>query len=275
MEGAALVRQCIGGPDGVTGANQFQARTLPDGGTALLLPGAASLSWLTGDARVRFDAGNWLPLWGASCSLALASRVPLSAARPLRLAVRSVVGPDLAGMLALDLAGLEVVPVAVTGSGPRLLERPDLDVVLLRGTELHSPALPPGWRLAASFGSPGPNGELVPDPSLPDLPILKPRAQRDRPAELALALNAVVAAAKLDVALVLPRSSPAAVVAWWRRSCTLLATAADVQSEATRTSVQPLGSGHASACLEAIVVDPPVLLELRRWLSDRYKWRPT
>ena len=37
-----LARRNVGGIDGVTGANQFEARGEPDGSTALLVPGAAA-----------------------------------------------------------------------------------------------------------------------------------------------------------------------------------------------------------------------------------------
>ena len=72
--GDALGLEMVGGADGVTGVNQFQARVTPDGATALLLPGAALLAWLVGDSRVRFDAGSWATLWGASGTAVVASR---------------------------------------------------------------------------------------------------------------------------------------------------------------------------------------------------------
>ena len=54
-----LMRSAVGGVDGVTGANQFEARISPDGGTALLLPGSAAMAWLVGDPRAQFDAARW------------------------------------------------------------------------------------------------------------------------------------------------------------------------------------------------------------------------
>ncbi len=59
--GTQVHTEAVGGPDGVTGANQFEARTTPDGTTALLLPGSAALAWLVGDPRARFDAAHWMP----------------------------------------------------------------------------------------------------------------------------------------------------------------------------------------------------------------------
>jgi hypothetical protein len=118
QQGAALPRQNVGGPDGVTGANQFDAHANPDGSTALLVPGQAALSWLCGDTRVKFDAGRWVPVWAGSTSAALATRVKLVPGQTVRVAVGNLIGPELAGLLALDLLGIDAVPVRIDGAGP-------------------------------------------------------------------------------------------------------------------------------------------------------------
>src|SRR3954469_3731213 len=41
----------VGSADGVTGANQFEARGAPDGMTVLLAPGQAAIAWMVGDPR--------------------------------------------------------------------------------------------------------------------------------------------------------------------------------------------------------------------------------
>ena len=48
----------IGSADGVTGANQFEARGAPDGQTVLLVPGQAAVAWMVGDPRAQFDVGG-------------------------------------------------------------------------------------------------------------------------------------------------------------------------------------------------------------------------
>jgi hypothetical protein len=62
--GTKVRATCTGGIDGVTGANQFEARVAPDGTTVLLVPGAAALDWLVGDQRAHFDAEHWVPALG-------------------------------------------------------------------------------------------------------------------------------------------------------------------------------------------------------------------
>ncbi|HYZ32554.1 MAG TPA: hypothetical protein VE684_09765, partial [Crenalkalicoccus sp.] len=138
QQGAALPRQNVGGPDGVTGANQFDAHANPDGSTALLVPGQAALSWLCGDTRVKFDAGRWVPVWAGSTSAALATRVKLVPGQTVRVAVGNLIGPELAGLLALDLLGIGAVPVRIDGAGPSPLRRPDVDAVVLRGPALRA-----------------------------------------------------------------------------------------------------------------------------------------
>ena len=197
------------------------------------------------------------------------------------MALGSVIGPELAALLALDLMRVEVAPVRADLAGARPLERADVDVVLLRGADLRNGAADlasQGWTLALGFGAIGANDELARDPSLPDLPIAQELIggrRAEHVAELSVALRAVTAAMKLDLALVLPQLSPAALVAWWRRGCDGLAGAPEVQAEAVRTLVRPIGPGGAAASVSSISVDAPVLLELRRWLAERYRWRPS
>ncbi len=280
LKGPALARQNVGGADGVTGANQFDALATPDGSKALLVPGSAALSWLTGDSRVKFDAGRWVPIWAGNGSAALASRVPLAPGQTLRVAVSNVVGPVLAALLALDLMGIDVVPVPLTPNGALPVNDPNVDAVFLHGaTARNATALlnASGMSLALGFGALSPTGEITRDRSFPELPTAFEMIARTRPKsqpELVSALHAVTAAVQLELALILPLMSPASVVAWWRQACGALAQSPDLQAEAARMGTRPASSGGAEVSTAAIVADVPVLLELRQWLSARYQWRP-
>jgi hypothetical protein len=122
--GGTLHRILSGGRDGVTGVNQFAARTEPDGATGLLLPGAAARAWLVGDPRAHFDMGPFVPVFAALTSAVLCARPPAGgwSGRPrVRIAAASPDGPELPGLLGLDLLGAEVVPVVgVLGGGAGL-----------------------------------------------------------------------------------------------------------------------------------------------------------
>ncbi|MBV9748398.1 MAG: hypothetical protein JO157_06270, partial [Acetobacteraceae bacterium] len=76
--GTRLGRESIGGADGVTAANQFEALTASDGEAVLLLPGAAALAWLVGDPRARFNAAQWVTALAGTTPAVLASRLPLA-----------------------------------------------------------------------------------------------------------------------------------------------------------------------------------------------------
>ncbi len=97
--GSRLSGEPVGGADGVTGANRFEAQFDPEGTRLMLLPGSAALAWLAGDPRVHFDAARWLPLLCGVSTGVLACRRPLEASRaatPLRMAVGGPLGPDAA-----------------------------------------------------------------------------------------------------------------------------------------------------------------------------------
>ena len=279
--GATITRINAGGADGVTGANQFEARAVPDGATALLAPGQAALPWLAGDPRVHFDAARWVPIWAGAVPAALACRTELVRGRPLRVAVTSMAGPDLAALLTLELMGIEAVPVPAALDADAVFARPDIDVALLCGPALRtdSTALSAhGMQLVLTLGALSASGQTVRDPAFPNLPTA-PEAiaqlRPDAPQGLMGALRSVSAAVQLDVALVLPRLSPAAVVAQWRKACAALSQAPEVQAEAARTGTR-LASGPSVALLmAAVAADVPTLLDLRQWLGTRYNYAPS
>jgi hypothetical protein len=112
--GVTLHRTLSGGPDGVTAANQFDARGMPDGQSALLMPGRAAVAWLVGDPRAQFDVAHWVPVMAGAAPAVLVARggpaICAKGARP-RLAAASPAGPELPALLALDLLGAEPAPV--------------------------------------------------------------------------------------------------------------------------------------------------------------------
>jgi hypothetical protein len=280
LQSAAVARENVGGPDGVTAANQFQARTPPDGATAMLMPGATAMSWLVGDPRVRFDAGRWAPLWGGEVSAIVASRSALVRGRPVRVAVQNIVGPELAALLALDLMGIPVVPIAVAPTNLMPFDQSDIDLVLLRGPTLKQDVprlLARRWRLSFGLGMVDTDGQVARDPAFPQVPtayeLIEP-SKTNQAADLLAALRSVAAAAALDLALVLPLLTPAAAVAWWRQGCSSLASVPDIQAEARRSLVRPIEAGLMAANVARITAEPSVLLALRRWLGERHHWHP-
>ena len=277
----ALRRNPVGGADGVTGANQFEARTAPDGGTALLAPGTAAMAWLVGDSRAQFDAGRWVPVLAGVGPGVLVSRIAAPFGGTLRMAVSSVAGADLAGLLGLDLLGSVVEPVpGLTGADAQeALLNGQVDAMFVhgRGSANTVAALAlQGIPALFTVGTPDDSGQPVRDPVFPNLPTL-PELMATRnigAGRLYPAWRATAAAATLEVALVLPREAPAATVALWRRACAQAAATPELQSAAAAQDAHPVAAAAATATTGAALPEADTLLELRRWLGQRHGWRP-
>ena len=109
----SIHRLVVGGADGVTGANRFEARGVPDGLTVLLVPGQAVLAWMVGDPRAQFDVGHWVPVM-AGVTPGLVVGRPAIAARDGRMRIAAaggVAGLDLPALLGCDLLGIRPEPV--------------------------------------------------------------------------------------------------------------------------------------------------------------------
>lgn len=282
--GTQVHTEAVGGPDGVTGANQFETRTTPDGTTALLLPGSAALAWLVGDPRARFDAAHWVPGLAGTTPGVLASRIPIAAllsGTPLRVGAAGPAGLDLPILLALDLMSVNWTPVFGLSDEAALsdaLARGAVDAVPLRGRRVPGQAhafAAAGTQPIFTLGSPDDRGAWQRDPAFPERPTASElMARRASPnAALETAFRAAAAAAQLDVALVLPQLTPAAMVAVWRHACAVAAGSPDVQTQASALGVRPLSAPAAISSTAAIAADISALLELRRWLATRLNYR--
>jgi hypothetical protein len=281
-----LIRKTdAGGPDGVTGANQFDARSAPDGQTVLLVPGLAAIAWLVGDTRARFDAGHWVPVLAGATPGVVVARVGPSGFGPggrPRIAASSPVGVELPALLGIDLLGAQAVPGFGLGDpdeAAKALAQGSVDAVFVFGhkvPERVAALAASGGQPVFSLGARDASGALVRDPMFPDLPNLAEMRMGlggEPPAgPLYDAWCAVATASQLDFGLVLPALTPAAMVALWRRAGAQAAGAAELQAAAAAASVRPLASPMATA---SIAADAPALLALRRWLGTRFNWHPS
>lgn len=286
-QGASVRVLSSGGTDGVTGANQFDARTPPDGTTVLLVPGAAALAWLAGDPRAQFDAANWVPVMAGMTPGIVAGRIGpdrLGPGNRMRIAAGGPGGPELAALLAIDLLGAEPLPVFGLSDPAAIrdgFDRREVDLVFLSGPRVPdrlAALAPSGIRPLFSLGAFDAEGGSVRDPLFPDLPQMTELyavLRRLRPSgRLFDAYVAAASAARLDFGLVLPQLTPASMVALWRRAGTQAAAAPELQAAADAASVHPVSGPGASANTAAIAADAGALLELRHWLAARFNWRP-
>ena len=273
-----------GGPDGVTGANQFYARGAPDGQTALLAPGAAAVAWLVGDPRAQFDAGRWVPVLGGATSGVVVARVGPSVFGPggrPRIAADSPTGAALPALLGIDLLGARGTPhfgLVAPEQARDALQQGAVDAVFVGGhnvPERVAALAPAGGQPVFSLGARNAEGVMVRDPLFPDLPTLTDMSASLGGAPLAGPLYeawcAVATASQLDFGLVLPPLTPAAMVALWRRAGRQAALAPEMQAAAAALSVRPLANPAATA---PIAANAPALLALRRWLVTSFNWQP-
>lgn len=276
-----------GGVDGVTAANQFDARVTPDGMTVLLVPGAAALAWLTGDPRAQFDAAHWTSVMAGVSSGIVVGRVSVAELRrapKLRMAAANRPGPEIAALLALELLGVHVSPVfgLLDSSTTRAaFAEQAVDLVFLRGTGVPAQlaALTSlGGEPLFCFGAVDAEANLTRDPQFPDLPLLVELAGAERGSALQGALyrgwRAAAAAVQLDFGLVLPPVTPAAMVAFWRRAGLEAASSPELQATANTLAVRPLAIADANASIGSVAADQQALLALRQWMAARLNWQP-
>lgn len=257
-----VIRSAVGGVDGVTGANQFEARVSPDGGTALLLPGSAAMAWLVGDPRAQFDAARWVPAWAGLASAVLVSRVPLSPGGTLRVGGAHPAGPTLPALLALDMLGIMVTPSPDSAA----------DAVFHSGQGARvAAAAQRGMVPVLTLGVIDPGGNWARDPGFPTVPtVIEAVSRRAPPAPMLAALRAASAAAILDAALVLPQFCPANRIALWRRACAEASATPDLLAEAAALGVHAATAPATATLMASIAADVPTLLALRNWLDARW-----
>ena len=262
----------VGGADGVTAANQFEARTAPDGRTALLISGEPAIAWLIGDPRAQFDAGHWLPIaTGLSSGVVLRQSPVQPKSGRLRLAVSGPADLALAARLGLSLLGMGAGEVITMPDPAAALRQGLADVAFVHGPNAVEPArlaITHGASALFSLGSHDDAGNLVRDrqfsevPTLPELMAALPPTPVS--AALTTAWRAAAAAAQLEFALLLPWLTPSGTVAWWRKAALQIAQEARVPEGAMQICADPtLGFGLAD-----ISVDAATSLALRRWLAS-------
>jgi hypothetical protein len=284
--GTAVRKTCAGGTDGVTAANQFDARVPPDGSTVLLTPGAAALDWLVGDPRAHFDAGHWVPVMAAvapALVMVRAAAGPIHPGRTIRIAAASPAGPQLPALLGLELLGVHLAPKFGMVDQSQIVAafaRGAVDAALVWGENvprqielLRGAGGRPLFALAqAGAEAPGPSGLA----EVPTLAALHQSWHGGLPAGPRLdAYHAAASAIQLTFGLVLPRLTSAAMVALWRRAAESAIEDPELQAMADAQAVQPLQGIAAAAAATGVSVDVAALLELRGWLAARFNWRPS
>jgi hypothetical protein len=198
---------------------------------------------------------------------------------PLRVAASGPAGPELPGLLALDMLGTQWTPIfgLTDNAAIDALTSGQVDTICLYGRRVADYAQQlgsAGFSPMFSYGSMDDTGRRQRDPAFPQTPDAS-ELLADRTGSVALrrAWRATAAAAELEVALVLPQLTPAGMVALWRRACAQAVSA--VQEQANALGVRPEGTPAATISTAALLANTAAQLELRRWLATRLNYRPT
>ena len=269
-----------GGSDGVTAANQFEANVLPDGHSTLMVSGSAAMAWLRGDPRAQYDVGHWLPVLTSLVSGVVLAGPPSHLRNDTLLAVEGDATMVLPAVLGLDLIGVPRIRIVQVDDAAAALQRQEVDVAFLRGertAERMEQAVSAGGVPLFSLGNLDGANQLQRDPFLPRVPtlpeLLASRSDRTAAPPLLAAWCAAAAAARLEMALLLPWLTPAGTVAWWRDACggIVLPTqpgASDPEHAATGNRVVRTDP-TANFGVSALVIDSATSLALHRWMIDQ------
>ena len=171
----AIRRIEIGSADGVTGANQFEARGAPDGQTVLLVSGQAALAWMVGDPRAQFDVAHWVPIMaGAIPGVVVGRPTVLVPDGRARTAAASPASFDLAALLGIQLLGARMEPVfglVEPGAAQGAFAQGAVDAVLLCGQrvpEQFAALVAAGAQPLFTLGALDEAGRSVRDPTFPN-----------------------------------------------------------------------------------------------------------
>lgn len=282
-----ILLHSVGGQDGVTGANRLQTTVIPDGQTAAMLPSEAVIAFLTGDPRVHFQPGEWIPVMAGLNAAVLIVRgglQRLADPAPIRLAAASPESPDLAALLAFQRLGVATAPVfGLRGAAAvaRAFADGEADAVLLTGEEVPADAAPltaEGGVAVGTLGVVDEQNQMVADPLFPALPtvhaIAADRGATPLSRPLEAAYRAVAAASRIDFMLVLPHLTTPGTVAMWRQAAVGAVATPALQAAAAASAIDLTATG---AALAAAPFDVPAdgLLALRQFLFQHFGWRPS
>ncbi len=177
----------VPGGGSITGANQFAQRAKPDGHTILGTSGSTQFPYLLGDPRVRYDYQSWEPVmvsptggvFYVSPDLDVSSPEDIDKLEGERLvyASQGATSLDLVPLLALDLLGLDVHAVfgmKGRGEGRLAFERGEANLDYQTSSAYITnvePLVEAGRAVPLfSWGVLDGEGNIVRDPSFPDLP---------------------------------------------------------------------------------------------------------
>ena len=283
------------GAGSTKGANWFAARAKPDGLTILGTSGSTQFPFLLGDPRVKYDYADW--------SVVLATATGGVAYLPPDLGARWMQDPksvfdtrfvygsqgatrlDLVPLLAWEMLGMKVDPVFGVkgrGAGRLMFERGEANIDYQTSAAYLSKVVPlvkAGKAVPImSWGALDAKGDIVRDPTFPDLPTFKEvYAQVKGAPPSGDAWNAwkafFIAGFAAQKMVFLPKGAPKAIVDAYSAAFKAVTERPDFPEKSKkRLGVYPQATGSQAAAYKELgtSADPAAVAWVKTWLKDRF-----
>jgi tripartite-type tricarboxylate transporter receptor subunit TctC len=289
-----LVLRNVPGGGSITGSNSFEQRAKPDGTTILALSTSLSLSYVLNpsDPRIKFKAENWIPVMSspvgsmvyASAGQGIkdaASLKNVASKQELRIGVSNATGSDIRTLLSLEMLGINIKPVFGLDGGKAQLAFERGEVHVGRDTSggyllMMKPLVDQGKATPIfTFGFLGDNGQIVRDPTFPNVPHfleLYRSMQGKEPSgpELAAWMSFFHIGVMNSKQLVLPAGTPPDVVATYDKAAKAMLADPEFQAaaKAEMGDYQPLIGDKSRASFKSALSMAP---ETRKWVAEWLK----
>ncbi len=293
--GPVIAVKNIPGGGSTKGSNQFQSRAKPNGLTILGTSGSTQFPYLLGDRRVRYEYKDWTvvlatPTGGVvyvSPGLGVMSAADIGKLKgvDLRYGSQGATSLDLIPLLAFEKLGLNVKAVfgmKGRGAGRLAFERGETNIDYQTSSgylKKVTPLVKAGKAVPVmSWGALDSGGNLVRDPTFPDLPhfaeVYETIHGKKPSGEWFDAWKAFFTAGFAAQKMIfLPKGTPNDVVQAWRDAAAKTIGAPGFKDKAMKvlgTYPQKVGPDAELLVNTAINVDPKAKEWVRNWLTTKY-----
>jgi len=283
------------GAGSTKGANWFASRAKPDGLTILGTSGSTQFPFLLNDPRVKFDYGDWnVVLVSATGGVTylpedLGARWRQNPASVLNTdfiyGSQGATRLDLVPLLAWEMLGLKVDPVfgiKGRGDGRLMFERGEANIDYQTSSSFLSKVMPLVEEGKAvpimTWGALDENGNIVRDPTFPDIPTFKEVYQQIKGVQPSgdswEAWKAFfVAGFAAQKMVFLPEGTDKEIIDAYSDAFKAVTEGADFpRSSKKRLGIYPQATGSRAMSFKELGtrVDPRATAWIKGWLKDRY-----
>ncbi len=292
----AIVVKNMPGAGSTKGANWFASRAKPDGLTIFGSSGSTQFPFLLGDKRVKYDYADWnVVLATATGGVAY---LPADLAKKWQADPMSVIKStsfvygsqgatrlDLVPLLAWEMLGMKVEPVfGIKGrsAGRLMFERGEANIDYQTSSAFLSkvtPLVKEGKAVAImTWGALDDNGNIVRDPTFPDIPTFKEvytKIKGKEPSGEAWdAWKAFfVAGFPAQKMVFLPKGTPKDIVDTYSnafKAVTERPNFAEISKKRLGVYPQSTGAAAAAKLKQGTVVNESAKAWIKGWLKERY-----